>query len=54
LIVLSFLKIQYGDEIARQMLDTAQEQLEDTIFNLSRQYRMADIGTSAAEVGGKV
>ena len=48
-----FFKIQYGDEIARQMLDTAQEQLEDTIFNLHRQHRMADIGTSAAEVGGK-
>jgi hypothetical protein len=46
-------KIQYGDEIARQMLDTAQEQLEDTIFNLHRQFRLADVGTSAAEVGGK-
>jgi hypothetical protein len=46
-------KAQYGDEVAKQILETAQEQLEDTIFNLSRQYRMADIGTSAAEVGGK-
>ena len=46
-------KSLYGDNVARQIWETAEEHLEDSLFDLSRKYRFADIGGSMTEVGGK-
>jgi|GEM_PF-3773394 len=46
-------KVQYGDKVAKQIWETAEAHLEDSLFDLSRQYRFADVGSNAFEVGGK-
>lgn len=46
-------KSLYGDNIAKQIWETAEEHLEDSLFDLSRKYRFADIGGSMTEVGGR-